>query len=100
MDLDELKQKWAVHDRKLDALLRLNRRLLTASTMNRARSALQRLAISLALESAVWFALIVALGIFIYNTCYSSPVCIARSLIGPVRDCELDCRDSTDCGRP
>jgi hypothetical protein len=67
MDLDELKQKWAVHDRKLDALLRLNRRLLTAANMNRARSAAHRLVTALAVESVIWFVLIVVLGQFIYD---------------------------------
>jgi hypothetical protein len=66
MDLDELKQKWAEHDRKLDAILRLNRQLLTASNMSRAWSALQRLATLLAVEAVIWFAIVVALGQFIY----------------------------------
>jgi hypothetical protein len=67
MDLDELKQKWAEQDRKLDAILRMNRQLLTASNLNRARSGLQRLAIALGVESVIWFAIIGALGHFIYE---------------------------------
>ena len=46
MELDELKQKWAEHDRKLEVNIRLTRQLLSATKMNRARSALQRLAFS------------------------------------------------------
>lgn len=39
-DLDELKALWTVHDRKLEASLRLNRRLLAERRLDRARSAL------------------------------------------------------------
>ncbi len=67
MDLDDLKQKWMQHDQKLDAILRLNRQLLTASNMNRARSASQRLAMAQALEAVIWFVIIVALGRFLYE---------------------------------
>ena len=65
MELDALKQKWAEHDRKLEVNIRLTRQLLTATKMNRARSALQRLAVFLALESAVALAIIIVLGSFI-----------------------------------
>ena len=65
MELDELKQKWAEHDRKLEVNIRLTRQLLTATKMNRARSALQRLAVFLALESVVALAVIIVLGSFI-----------------------------------
>ena len=65
MELDELKQKWAEHDRKLEVNIRLTRQLLSATKMNRARSALQRLAVFLALESVVALALIIVLGSFI-----------------------------------
>lgn len=65
MELDELKQKWAEHDRKLEVNIHLTRQLLSATKMNRARSALQRLAAFLALESAVALAIIIVLGAFI-----------------------------------
>jgi|SRR5580704_978750 hypothetical protein len=65
MELDELKQKWAEHDRKLEVNIRLTRQLLSATKMNRARSALQRLAVFLALESAFALAIIIVLGSFI-----------------------------------
>ena len=64
MDLESLKEKWADYDRKLDDVIRLNRRILTATTMNRARSSLQRVAMLLAVESVIWFVIIVALGSF------------------------------------
>jgi hypothetical protein len=67
MDLDELKEKWINYDRKLDENLRLNRRLLQAMKLPRAKSALQRLAIGLSLESVLWLIGIVALGQFIYR---------------------------------
>ena len=65
MELDELKQKWAEHDHKLEVNIRLTRQLLTATKMNRARSALQRLAVFVALESVVALAVIIVLGSFI-----------------------------------
>jgi hypothetical protein len=67
MDLDSLKEKWAEYDRKLDDVIRLNRRILTATTMNRARSSLQRVAFLLAVESLIWFVIIVALGSFTHQ---------------------------------
>jgi len=65
MDLDELKQQWAEHDRKLEANLSLTRRLLTATKLNRTRSALQRMALFLAFEAAAALAVILLLGSFI-----------------------------------
>jgi len=65
MELDELKQKWAEHDRKLEVNIRLTRQLLSATKMNRARSALQRLAVFLVLESVIALAVIIVLGSFI-----------------------------------
>lgn len=67
LDLDEMKQKWAEHDRKLDESIRLNRQLLSEKHLDGARSALQRLAALLALGAIVWFAIAVALGSFIYE---------------------------------
>jgi hypothetical protein len=67
MDLDELKEKWINYDRKLDESLRLNRRLLQAMKLPRAKSKLQRLAMGLSLESVLWLVGIVALGQFIYR---------------------------------
>lgn len=65
MELEELKEKWAEHNRKLEVNIRLTRQLLSASKMNRARSALQRLAFFLALESVIALAVIIVLGSFI-----------------------------------
>ncbi|HXW90305.1 MAG TPA: hypothetical protein VEK33_07140 [Terriglobales bacterium] len=67
MDLDEMKQRWTEHDRKLDQSIRLNQQLLTATNLNRARSALQRLTLFLSLGAVVWLAIVVALGNFIYQ---------------------------------
>jgi hypothetical protein len=66
MDLDDLKAKWAEHDRKLDTSIRLNRELLREIKSSKARSALQRLAAGLALEVIIDLAAIMALGAFIY----------------------------------
>ena len=65
MELDELKQKWAEHDRKLEVNIHLTRQLLSATRMNRVRSPLQRLAVFLALESVIALAVIIVLGSFI-----------------------------------
>jgi hypothetical protein len=65
IELDELKEKWAEHDRELGVNIRLTRQLLSATKMNRARSALHRLGVFLALESAITLAVIIVLGSFI-----------------------------------
>jgi hypothetical protein len=65
MELDKLKEQWADYDRKLDENLRLNWQLLKTMKLSRVKSALQRLAVLLALESVLWFAGIVVLGLFI-----------------------------------
>lgn len=67
MELDELREKWAELDKKLDVNIRLNRQFLNATKLNRTRSALQRLTVHLGLESVAWIAIIVALGNFIYE---------------------------------
>jgi len=66
LDLDEMRKQWAQHDRKLDESIHLSRQLLSAN-LNGARSALQCLAASLSLEAVVWFAIVIALGSFIYD---------------------------------
>jgi len=65
MELDELKAKWAEHDRKLDQSIRLNRRLLWDTYTRRARFALWRLAAMLAAGALFMLAIIVSLGRFI-----------------------------------
>jgi MFS family permease len=65
MELDELKEKWAEHDRKLDQSLRLNRQLLREMYTRRAKFALGRLAAMLAAGSLFMLIVIVLLGRFI-----------------------------------
>jgi MFS family permease len=72
MELDELKQKWAEHDRKLDQSIRLNRQLLRETYTRRARFALWRLAAMLAAGSIFMLMVIVWLGYFI-SQAWSSP---------------------------
>jgi hypothetical protein len=67
VEMDDLRKTWAEYDRKLDTNIRLSRQLLAAANLNRARSALQRLAVFLAMESVVQLAVVVALGNFIYE---------------------------------
>lgn len=65
MELDELREKWAEHDRKLDVSIRLNRQLLREMYTRRAKFALWRLAAMLAAGSLFMLAVIVSLGRFI-----------------------------------
>jgi hypothetical protein len=65
MELDDLKEKWAEHDRKLDESLRLNRQLLRDSYTRRAKFALWRLAAMLAAGSIFMLVVVVSLGRFI-----------------------------------
>jgi hypothetical protein len=67
LDLDEMKQRWVEYDRKLDESIRLNRRVLSVTNLNGARSALQRMAVFLSVEAVVWFAIVMAIGNFIYQ---------------------------------
>src|SRR5580658_5358187 len=64
MELDELKEKWAEHDRKLDLSIRLNRQLMRETYTKRAKWALWRLAAMLALGSIFMLVVIVFLGAF------------------------------------
>lgn len=66
-DLDEMKQNWAEYDRKLDKSIRLNWELMKAAPLSSARSALQWMTRFLVLGALVWFAIVVALGSFIYG---------------------------------
>jgi hypothetical protein len=65
MELDEIRIKWAEHDRNLDESIRLNRQLLRGSYTRRAKFALWRLAAMLAVGSIALLAVIVGLGRFI-----------------------------------
>jgi hypothetical protein len=64
MELDELKEKWADHDRKLDQSIRVNRQLLRDTYTRRAKFALWRLAAMLAAGSILMLVVIVSLGAF------------------------------------
>ena len=67
LDLDEMRKQWTQHDRTLDESILLSRRLMSVTALNGARSALQRLAALLSLEAVVWFAIVMAIGSFIYE---------------------------------
>jgi hypothetical protein len=66
-EIDDLRKTWAEYDRKLDMNIRLSRQLLMATNLNRVRSPLRRLAFFVGLESVIQFAVVVALGSFIYE---------------------------------
>ena len=67
VEMDDLRKTWAEYDRKLDTNIRLSRKLLMASNLNRVRSPLRRLAFFVGMESVIQFAVVVALGSFIYE---------------------------------
>lgn len=67
MDLDELKQTWAEHDRKLDLSIRLNQRLLLATSLDRLRWPLRRFAFLAGLGALIGLIGPVILGQFIYQ---------------------------------
>ena len=67
VEMDDLRKTWAEYDRKLDTNIRLSRQLLVATNLNRVRSPLRRLAFFLGVESLIQFAVVVALGSFIYE---------------------------------
>jgi len=64
-DLDELRTLWQEQDRTLQSLVRLNHRLLDATVLTRARSAVQRFVALLAVEAIVVALVILALGSFV-----------------------------------
>jgi hypothetical protein len=64
-DLDEIQSLWADHDRKLDAVIALNRSVLTEASLSRARSALQRLRRDQLITAAFWGLAAVGLGGFV-----------------------------------
>jgi hypothetical protein len=67
VEMDDLRKTWAEYDRKLDTNIRLSRQLLRATKLNRVRSPMRRLAFFLGLESIIQFAVVAALGNFIYQ---------------------------------
>lgn len=67
MEMDELREKWADYDRKLDLCIRLNQQLIGQTYLNRARSALQRLIAGMAVEASINFLALLALGSFLYR---------------------------------
>jgi len=67
MELDDLKQRWEDQDRKLDAALRLNTRLLQASVLGKAETSLRGLSRLLWFELLTGLLAVVFLGSFLVN---------------------------------
>ncbi len=65
MDLQEMKDRWADYDRKLEASLRLNTRVLREINLGRVDSSLKRLSRLLVFELLADLAAVVILGMFI-----------------------------------
>ena len=67
MELDELRAKWAEHDRKLETSIRLNRQLLRDNYTGRARFALRRFAALSGLGTIPLLVVFAFLGAFIHS---------------------------------
>ncbi len=65
MELDDLRQRWVAQDRRLDEVLRLNRRLMLTADLDKTKSAMQRLRAVIGLGIAIDVLILVALGSFI-----------------------------------
>ena len=65
MELDALREKWAEQDRRLEASIRLNQRLLREVKLSRVRSPLQRFAWMAGIGAAFEFVGIVLMGQFL-----------------------------------
>jgi hypothetical protein len=79
MDLDELRTRWTEHDQKLEAGIRLNRRILCTVQLGRTKSALNRLTVFTVLHAAMWVACIVGLGDFVYEHASSPRLAVAAA---------------------
>ena len=67
MNTQTLQELWATQDRKLDATLRLNRRLLQEATLQRVRTPLRRLSVLLCAGIAAGLAVVMGTGSFLYD---------------------------------
>ena len=67
MELDEMKLRWAEHNQKIEERIRLSRQILSAGHLRGAKSALDRASRSVWLGAAIWLALVMALGNFVYE---------------------------------
>jgi hypothetical protein len=65
MELDELKQTWNEHARKLDRMLRLNLQSLKAAKMEKTQSALARFKAMRVFEMLTGIAVLIPLGLYI-----------------------------------
>ncbi len=65
MDLQDMKDRWAEYDRKLESSLRLNTRILREINLSRVDSSLKRLSRLLVFELLQDLAAVVLLGVFI-----------------------------------
>lgn len=67
MELDDLKRLWEACDKKLDAGIRLNTRLLHDSVFGKMRTALMRLSVLLAVDLTLLLAVMLWLGGFVWE---------------------------------
>lgn len=65
MELDDLKQKWADHDAKLDRSLRLNLQILRDSSLGRVGKALRPLSAAIVIEGLLNVLTVLVLGSFL-----------------------------------
>lgn len=65
MDLQEMKDRWMEYDRKMEASLRLNTRILREMNLSRVDSSLKRLSRVIIFELLASLGVVIALGMFI-----------------------------------
>jgi len=67
MDLDELKRTWEGYDRKLDASVRLNTRMMRGALLDKAETAMTRLSLLVGVELVVLLGAALWLGAFMWR---------------------------------
>jgi hypothetical protein len=84
MELDELKQTWTEHARKVDRVLRLNLESLKAAKMDKTRSALGRFKAMRVFEMLMGIAVLLLLGSYISHRLAVPALIFAASVLVPV----------------
>ena len=96
IDVDAFQQKWAEQDRKLDLSIRLNRRLLLATSMNRVRSPLRRFAFFMGVQATIGFGGTGILRQFVYANWSEPRFALPGVALPRVGNRERGGRDSAD----
>ena len=107
MEIEDLKQRWEEQDRKLEASLRLNTRLLNASVLDKAATAMTRLSRLVAIELILNLGIALWLGSFIAEHIsearfFIPAAALATGVIALIIDCvrQLERINTVDYGEP